>query len=114
MVLKDDSRSPHGERGLKCNITLAIANVNRRSPHGERGLKSGKARVSDEAWGRSPHGERGLKLPATAFQPEICPSLPAWGAWIEIRVFYIGWPTGICRSPHGERGLKFWRQRKGL
>ena len=33
-------RSPHGERGLKCNIHCTALCLESRSPHGERGLKS--------------------------------------------------------------------------
>jgi len=33
------SRSPHGERGLKCTIRAGNRLHPRRSPHGERGLK---------------------------------------------------------------------------
>ena len=57
------SRSPHGERGLKCVFGVLIFAARRRSPHGERGLKcvSGN-RVQEWRACRSPHGERGLKL----------------------------------------------------
>ena len=33
-------------------------------------------------------------------------SLPARGAWIEMRLFLYAVDALICRSPHGERGLK--------
>ena len=33
------SRSPHGERGLKCDGPCMCLLDNGRSPHGERGLK---------------------------------------------------------------------------
>ena len=37
---KEISRSPHGERGLKCNVcSITPCGVLGRSPHGERGLK---------------------------------------------------------------------------
>ena len=35
--------------------------------------------------GRSPHGERGLKCNLIDFIVRETPSLPAWGAWIEIK-----------------------------
>ena len=80
-----ESRSPHGERGLKFpgeqaprrhvgvalltesvdwNSLLVICLVvyGSRSPHGERGLKSPLDEVSIDSDCRSPHGERGLKL----------------------------------------------------
>ena len=60
----DYSRSPHGERGLKCKMfTWMIVKHLCRSPHGERGLKydNGITFWVNGA-GRSPHGERGLKL----------------------------------------------------
>ena len=58
------SRSPHGERGLKCREAEAERGArHRRSPHGERGLKCRPARAGSEGPGRrSPHGERGLKF----------------------------------------------------
>ena len=34
---------------------------------------------------RSPHGERGLKFVQNDIEREIVESLPAWGAWIEIK-----------------------------
>ena len=41
-----------------------IQGVDSRSPHGERGLKCvWVAGLSEIWWGRSPHGERGLKSP---------------------------------------------------
>ena len=82
---KITSRSPHGERGLKCKMfqplhaplemslpprgawieilyaLQALRAGNRRSPHGERGLKYHHVIINREARGRSPHGERGLK-----------------------------------------------------
>ena len=52
-------RSPHGERGLKCNNAVLMARDLGRSPHGERGLKScrgtwrtlrGRSLSSRRAW----------------------------------------------------------------
>ena len=79
---------------------------------------------------RSPHGEHGLKCCRTRQGNEPAASLPARGAWIEIRRLYrhlrrvvrslpargawieigscwrwLAWRSG--RSPHGEHGLKF-------
>ena len=34
-------------------------------------------------------------------------SLPAWGAWVEIRGRYRYEHQEERRSPHGERGLKY-------
>ena len=57
-------RSPHGERGLKCQTCTSSRRGNRRrSPHGERGLKYYAQRKL-----RSGSGE----------------SLSSWRAWIEI------------------------------
>ena len=102
------SRSPHGERGLKLAMCETnpdgggslsswrawiemgttppcVANLKCRSPHGERGLKLVFVPMSHACHGRSPHGERGLKLHVVAGQ--------------------LRWRAG--RSPHGERGLKY-------
>ena len=79
------SRSPHGERGLKCGYCGCVADCRCRSPHGERGLKSHDCAFTEPPpCGRSPHGERGLKYPGLAIQHTHPGSLPARGAWIEI------------------------------
>ena len=59
-----------------------------RSPYGERGLK-----YEDDAQllypvSRSPYGERGLKLNAKTTCEMQRESLPVWGAWIEIMSSY--------------------------
>ena len=58
---KTASRSPHGERGLKCQHDWGLTYRPGRSPHGERGLKLDRAAEKPSDIGRSPHGERGLK-----------------------------------------------------
>ena len=56
------SRSPHGERGLKCRTRMPPCSLHpRRSPHGERGLKLSEHSLWACVGRRSPHGERGLK-----------------------------------------------------
>ena len=57
-----------------------------RTPHGVRGLKYGSQRDGGTDNRRTPHGVRGLKCPTRA--PDFLParSHPAWGAWIEIFV----------------------------
>ena len=55
---------------------------------------------------RSPHGERGLKSRCVSGKILLPKSLPARGAWIEIRCANAGNNRYCCRSPHGERGLK--------
>ena len=57
------SRSPHGECGLKYVKThQKPQRIKRRSPHGECGLKFLTNESYKAAWSRSPHGECGLKL----------------------------------------------------
>ena len=60
----DESRSPHGERGLKYPGSEVRMHDDGRSPHGERGLKLGRHVAVRAGLGRSPHGERGLKCKA--------------------------------------------------
>ena len=60
-------RSPHGERGLKCDHDHLGRRDLRRSPHGERGLKYRLVTCGRLVVGRSPHGERGLKSADTAY-----------------------------------------------
>ena len=84
-----------------------------RSPHGERGLKCGLHRRIRRGSGcRSPHGERGLKCARRRHPDRHHQSLSSRRAWIEIsngsRLF-----TFISRSPHGERGLKYRRHPTG-
>ena len=78
------SRSPHGERGLKCQGWRTWGYRSRRSPHGERGLKSVYEQPLEIPMGRSPHGERGLKYASYMGQDTVAESLPPRGAWIEI------------------------------
>ena len=102
--------------------------TNSRSPHGERGLKFKHRIVQGLAAGRSPHGERGLKFALFAQNGTIGASLSSRRAWIEIIsgasgssmvrslssrrawIEIVGRPPDLqsdCRrSPHGERGLK--------
>ena len=79
-----NSRSPHGERGLKYEKATEDTARAGRSPHGERGLKLKNNGEYDVMTGRSPHGERGLKytLVHTVQTPDM--SLSSWRAWIEI------------------------------
>ena len=101
------SRSPHGERGLKCGGRGAVCyGEPGRSPHGERGLKYKVLQEALPMSGRSPHGERGLKSSlGVPFQP-YSSSLPTRGAWIEITGKASSRTRSGSRSPHGERGLK--------
>ena len=55
---------------------------------------------------RSPHGERGLKYEPNEYRVTSLLSLPAWGAWIEIKDELDRMSLDERRSPHGERGLK--------
>ena len=56
---------------------------------------------------RSPHGERGLKYVTLDGEVIAVKSLPARGAWIEMRGQAAKPHALECRSPHGERGLKY-------
>ena len=78
-------RSPHGERGLKSSPDVFQYNPFSRSPHGERGLKSVSGQPHCSHHGRSPHGERGLKSEEPGAIYGNRESLPAWGAWIEMK-----------------------------
>ena len=77
-------RSPCGERGLKLLLSWFLPPFSCRSPCGERGLKSPFSWPFSAFRGRSPCGERGLKLQQRSQTPELMPSLPVRGAWIEI------------------------------
>ena len=78
------SRSPHGERGLKCRPHANHHPQTSRSPHGERGLKYHRPCRQARPMRRSPHGERGLKSQLVE-DLRICRvSLSSWRAWIEM------------------------------
>ena len=105
------SRSPCGERGLKCWLLLSLAFVpHSRSPCGERGLK-----YRDEA----AEGRDGIEsLPVRGAWVEITGrmrraprnrgSLPVRGAWVEIALSPCNISALKRRSPCGERGLKYY------
>ena len=63
-----------------------IVTLRSRSPCGERGLKFSPSSWITRSRGRSPCGERGLKSTCRFLHPEIQPSLPVRGAWIEMTV----------------------------
>ena len=99
-----------------------------RSPHGERGLKStGDANQTGSNGSLPPRGAwieiyaQGMprkftrSLPPRGAWIEICGcfqkfrrarSLPPRGAWIEMKNGLVRPVLDYSRSPHGERGLK--------
>ena len=81
-----NSRSPHGERGLKCKQGRRWRRTGCRSPHGERGLKLLAEELDVIKFSRSPHGERGLKYGSCLESGKPYWSLPSRGAWIEMQV----------------------------
>ena len=125
--LYPQSRSPHGERGLKfkaCRVSVQhflslpargawiemVQTLMREKRLGSLPARGAwieiSARLSLSACScRSPHGERGLKYRSYPLQNEGYLSLPARGAWIEMRFGRAG-RRAARRSPHGERGLK--------
>ena len=86
-----------------------IKSASSRSPHGERGLKCVSSLIHEKSFkGRSPHGERGLKYILKRYiKLRRSRSLSSRRAWIEIAAGTALGTTKISRSPHGERGLKF-------
>ena len=132
MLSPSRSRSPYGERGLKCDGSASLS-------ENWRSLSLRRAWIEiyrletliRETKGRSPYGERGLKfIGDMALQKDVV-SLSLRRAWIEICCINIiddsfrslslrrAWieiartweptrrPDG--RSPYGERGLKYRR-----
>ena len=62
-VRETPRRAPHGARGLKSTIKIAVAPLpHGRAPHGARGLKYSWALVVIKESRRAPHGARGLKF----------------------------------------------------
>ena len=57
------SRSPHGERGLKCTVAQAVESHPRSLPTRGAWIEiKWIAELQAKTSSRSPHGERGLKL----------------------------------------------------
>ena len=81
------SRSPHGERGLKCmGIHHRYFRFESLPPRGAWIEIAGEGLANNYMASRSPHGERGLKCDAYGMISEVAGSLPPRGAWIEIDV----------------------------
>ena len=119
------SRSPSGERGLKCvghghlaHVVLSLpirgawiernvcATTRRPSPGSLpiRGAWIDISRTCGTASAppcRSPSGERGLKSEMDVQQHDLGQSLPIRGAWIEIRNIARRSVRHGCRSPSG-------------
>ena len=128
-VVAHQSRSPCGERGLKCRrksrrqkrilslpVRGAWIEIQRIRPF-ERGNTSLPVRGAwieiqsatmgnNQHGSRSPCGERGLKSLVLSLSTQSVKSLPVRGAWIEIRNTVNPNEHVKCRSPCGERGLK--------
>ena len=83
-----------------------LAETLSRSPCGERGLKCHSAASFVPRGGRSPCGERGLKFPREVVRLQGQRSLPVRGAWIEMPPCGRRCAAPKSRSPCGERGLK--------
>ena len=84
--LPRESRSPCGERGLKWEVGKVCTSAGSRSPCGERGLKYIRQNHRNKCAGRSPCGERGLKCNLLKNLVKLCLSLPVRGAWIEMNI----------------------------
>ena len=77
-----------------------------RSPHGERGLKLQMTNVlSDEALSLS-SWRAWIEIVLQLGFAMLLPSLSSWRAWIEISSTPSALLPTLRRSPHGERGLK--------
>ena len=85
IMIVHGSRSPQGERGLKCFIYSVDFKALKSLPaRGARIEITSATSTAARAWvGRSPQGERGLK------------------SCLELKL-----PSYLRRSPQGERGLK--------
>ena len=83
-----NSRSPCGERGLKCQIGLGGLVKEVSLPVRGAWIEMPRpANHSTPAPGRSPCGERGLKWKIIWMDVRSGKSLPVRGAWIEITRF---------------------------
>ena len=79
------SRSPHGERGLKCSCLEPSDCEPSSLPARGAWIEIAIVHVALQVvYRRSPHGERGLKSLFSLSAYFCRSSLPARGAWIEI------------------------------
>ena len=85
LAVVTQSRSPHGERGLKCHLTTDKHPGNQSLPTRGAWIEISVLNVVPESYGES---------------------LPTRGAWIEIQSAPTLAALQGSRSPHGERGLK--------
>ena len=102
-----ESRSPHGERGLKSRLRGLLVTLLVSLSSWRAWIEIKPESHTKGALSRSPHGERGLKCRHAPTIRHRTVSLSSWRAWIEIR--HDDSPEGRepRRSPHGERGLKY-------
>ena len=81
------SRSPHGERGLKsCRATGKDGTYGSLPPRGAWIEITIIGKLPKLVSSRSPHGERGLKFFLAVIFFFQLPSLPPRGAWIEMPI----------------------------
>ena len=78
-----------------------------RSPLGERGLKCRDRGKHERRTGSLPARGAWIEMIPILHPSSPRPSLPARGAWIEISPSMRNTPREASRSPLGERGLKF-------
>ena len=101
------SRSPCGERGLKCAAERRRLHPrDRRSPCGERGLKSGPGLARKFRAASLPVRGAWIEIKSRRAHARKGKSLPVRGAWIEMWFESVARPRRCRRSPCGERGLK--------
>ena len=71
---------------IETDYTSAVLAIdNSRAPHGARGLKRHLVICKRVRLSRAPHGARGLKQSVKGHPVLRQGSRPAWGAWIETR-----------------------------
>ena len=104
--MDDTSRSPCGERGLKCYFLVDFYGLDGRSPCGERGLKFATNLSHLQFEPSLPVRGAWIEIQVHRRLPAHQLSLPVRGAWIEIRKKTLHTKTSCSRSPCGERGLK--------
>ena len=108
-AVNNESRSPHGERGLKLHDVVFDGNNDAKSlPARGAWIEISCAAATSRSHLSLPARGAWIEIngQAVSFDYGVPTSLPARGAWIEMYHCLIPSFPSLSRSPHGERGLK--------
>ena len=99
-------RSPHGERGLKFALNIALAKAFESLSSWRAWIEIVTVTVSDGVRRSLSSWRAWIEISTIWFLTATSRSLSSWRAWIEMPTETLRC-LASSRSPHGERGLKF-------